>query len=126
MLEQLQDAANRAGYGRTQANVRRGRVQAIPTPDGPAWVQSFYEWPADAPPRLIGVAIQIRGVTRTGRTIAAALGVPDTASARAVPGEVFRARVAALYETMNAALRAGDWRAYGTAWAALGQLLDRP
>jgi hypothetical protein len=89
-------------------------------------VQSSYEWPPDAPPRLIGVAIRIGGVTRTGRTIAAALGVPDTAGARALTTDVFRARVAALYETMNAALRAGDWVAYGDAWAALGALLGRP
>ena len=50
---------------------------------------------------------------------------PDAGGAFRRPETKFRARVTALYETMHAALRAGDWRAYGDAWAALGQLLGR-
>ena len=45
------------GPGLWRSNSRRGRVQTVPTPGGPAFVQSFYEWPADGPPRLAGVAV---------------------------------------------------------------------
>lgn len=123
-LEALQFAADGAGFGRALPDSRRGRVQAVPTDSGPAFVQSFYEWPADASPRLVGVAV-LRGEQRlTGRTLADALGVAGALPA--VPADVFRARVEALYRAMEAALRAGDWRAYGDAWAELGRLVERP
>ena len=125
VLEELQQAADVAGFGRGVPNARRGRAQAIPTRAGPAYVQSFYEWPPDAAPRLLGVAVLIGGEARAGRTIGEALGLRGARDRRAVPDEVFRARVNALYDEMQAALRAGDWRAYGDAWAALGALLGR-
>ena len=125
VLEELQRAADVAGFGRGVPNARRGRVQAIPTRAGPAYVQSFYEWPPDAAPRLVGVAVLIGGEARAGRTIGEALGLRGAGDRRAVPDEVFRARVNALYDEMQAALRGGDWRAYGDAWAALGALVGR-
>ncbi|HRN54391.1 MAG TPA: UPF0182 family protein, partial [Gemmatimonadaceae bacterium] len=42
VLEGLQGAADRAGFGRSLPNARRGRVQAIPTPEGALWAQSYY------------------------------------------------------------------------------------
>lgn len=125
VLERLQAAADEAGIGRALANSRRGRVQAVPTDRGALFVQSFYEWPEDGPPRLAGVAVLTGERTTVGRTLAEALGVPASPVV-ALPGDVFRARVGALYDAMVAALRAGDWRAYGDAWAALGRLLGRP
>ncbi len=123
-LEALQFAADGAGFGRALPDSRRGRVQAVPTDSGPAFVQSFYEWPADAPPRLAGVAV-LRGDQRlTGRTLADALGVAPAQPV--LPLDAFRARVEALYRAMEDALRAGDWRAYGDAWAELGRLVRRP
>lgn len=124
VLESLQGAADSAGFGRSLPDARRGRVQAIPTENGPAWVQSYYAWPADGPPRLAGVVVRRGDRLSTGRTLAEALGVRVPISS--VPNDAFRERVARLYATMQAALRAGDWRAYGDAWAALGRLLEQP
>ncbi len=127
VLERLQAAADEAGFGRALPDSRRGRVQSIPTERGAAFVQSFYEWPADGPPRLAGVAVMIAERTMVGRSLGEALGVREPlASGAGLPTEAFRARVATLYDAMGAALRAGDWRAYGDAWASLGRLLGRP
>ena len=126
VLEQLQSGADQAGFGRALSHSRRGRVQSIPTAQGAAFTQSFYEWPPDGPPRLAGVVVLMQGRTMVGRSLAEALGQREEAVARGMPVEVFRARVATLYDAMAAALRAGDWRAYGEAWAALGRLLGRP
>jgi uncharacterized membrane protein (UPF0182 family) len=126
VLERLQAAADSAGFGRALPNSRRGRVQAIPVSGGAAFVQSFYDWPSDQSPRLAGVAVLHEGRTRVGRTFAAAMGVRDDASMTPLPADVLRRRAAALYDQMTAAQRAGDWRTYGEAWAALGRLLGRP
>jgi uncharacterized membrane protein (UPF0182 family) len=125
-LEQLQSAADQAGIGRALAYSRRGRVQAIPSATGTVFTQSFYEWPPDGPPRLAGVVVLAAGKTTVGNTLADALGEREAETARRLPTEVLRARAAALYDAMGVALRAGDWRAYGDAWAALGRLLGRP
>lgn len=124
VLESMQAAADSAGFGRSLPDARRGRVQAIPSEAGPVWVQSYYAWPADGAPRLAGVVARQGERVRTGRTLAEALGVRLPASA--VPNDAFRERVARLYAAMQAALRAGDWRAYGDAWSALGRLIEQP
>ena len=124
VLESLQAAADSAGFGRSLPDTRRGRVQAVPTETGPAWIQSYYTWPADGAPRLAGVVVRRGEQLSTGRTLAEALGVRIPVSA--VANDAFRERVARLYNAMQAALRAGDWRAYGDAWAALGRLLEQP
>ena len=126
LLEDLQEAADGAGVGRALKDARRGRVQAIPTVRGTLFVQSFYEWPQDGPPRLAGV-VTIRGSqVRVGRTLAEALGQGSAVPVSARSPEAFRAEAAKLYDAMGAALRSGDWKAYGEAWAALGRLLGRP
>lgn len=126
ILEDLQESADRAGIGRSLKDSRRGRVQAIPSVDGPLFVQSFYEWPADGPPHLAGVATLRGADRRVGRTLADALGQAQSTVIASQPKEAFRAQAAQLYDAMGAALRAGDWKAYGEAWAALGRLLGRP
>ncbi len=126
VLEALQEAADAAGFGRALRDSRRGRVQSIPGADGPTFAQSFYEWPADGPPRLAGVVVLKGERSFVGRTIADALGQPLDPAGSELPAEMFRAQVAQLYDAMAAALRAGDWRAYGDAWAQLGRLLGRP
>jgi uncharacterized membrane protein (UPF0182 family) len=125
VLERLQAAADSAGFGRALPNSRRGRVQSIPVAGDAAFVQAFYDWPADESPRLAGVAVLRDDRVFVGRTLPAALGVRDDASATPLPADVLRRRAAALYDQMGAALRAGDWRAYGEAWEALGRLLGR-
>lgn len=124
ILESLQGAADSAGFGRSLPNARRGRVQAVPTEAGPAWIQSYYSWPAESAPRLAGVVVRVGDQVRTGRTLHEALGVRLPVAP--ITEDAFRARVTQLYGAMRAALRAGDWRAYGDAWAALGRLLERP
>lgn len=123
VLEELQTAANDAGFGRGLPQGRRGRVQAIPTERGPAWVQSHYVWPDEGAPRLAGVVVTLEGRTRAGRTLGEAMGVRSEISP--LPADAFRERVSRLYGAMQAALRAGDWQAYGEAWAALGRVLER-
>jgi uncharacterized membrane protein (UPF0182 family) len=121
ILESLQGAADRAGFGRSLPNARRGRVQAIPTTEGAVWVQSYYDWPRDGEPRLAGVVVSRDGNTVAGRTLSEALG--ERRRDTQLTADAFRARVTRLYDAMQAALAAGDWRAYGEAWAALGALL---
>jgi uncharacterized membrane protein (UPF0182 family) len=121
----MQAAADNAGIGRALKDSRRGRVQAVPTVRGTLFVQSFYEWPSDGPPRLAGV-VSLRGSEiRVGKTLGDALGQVASAPGKALPAEAFRAEAARLYDALTAAQRAGDWKAYGEAWAALGRLLGR-
>jgi hypothetical protein len=124
VLEGLQGAADRAGFGRSLPNARRGRVQAIPTTEGAVRVQSYYDWPRDGEPRLAGVVVSRASGIVAARSLGEAMG--ERRAEGRLAGDAFRERVARLYDAMQAALRAGDWRAYGEAWAALGRLLQRP
>lgn len=125
ILEDMQAAADDAGIGRALKDSRRGRVQAVPTVRGTLFVQSFYEWPSDGAPRLAGVVTLRGSEMRVGKTVADALGQARGEAGRAQAGEAFRGQVGRLYDLMNAAQRAGDWRAYGEAWAELGRVLGR-
>jgi hypothetical protein len=121
LLETLQHAADSAGFGHQRRYARRGRVQLIPSSTGVAYVQTFYEWPPDLPPSIAGVVVLQRGGVRTGASLSEALGVTHPIAGGAT--ESLRARIAALYDVMSAALRRGDWRAFGQAYAQLGTLL---
>ncbi|MCC7000904.1 MAG: UPF0182 family protein [Gemmatimonadaceae bacterium] len=125
ILENLQETADDAGFGRALPNARRGRVQAIPTATGNLFVQSFYEWPTDGPPRLLGVTTLRRAERRHGATLGQALGASSLALGSTDSGERFRGQALMLYEQMLRAQRRGDWRAYGEALDALGRLLRR-
>ncbi|MFN0098212.1 MAG: UPF0182 family protein [Gemmatimonadaceae bacterium] len=125
ILEDLQESADAAGMGRTLPNSRRGRVQSIPTAAGNLFVQSFYEWPPDGPPRLLGVTTLRRGERRHGPTLAQALGASATALGATESSDRIRAQALLVYEQMLRAQRRGDWRAYGEAVDALGRLLRR-
>jgi hypothetical protein len=117
----LQHAADTAGFGRQRRVVRRGRIQIIPTASGLAFVQTFYEWPPDAPPSITGVVVLQKGEIRTGASLSEALGVTRPLASSGTAS--LRARVAALYDAMSAAMRRGDWLAYGQAFSQLGRLL---
>lgn len=125
ILERLQIGAEEGGFGRSLPHSRRGRVQTLESSEGVLFAQSYYDWPPEAPPRLAGVVVISGGETLTGRSLADALGYSDESSGLALPIDLFRARVIALYEAMSKAQREGDWRAYGDAWTALGRLLGR-
>lgn len=121
VLEKLQHGADSAGFGHQRRYSRRGRVQLFPGPGGTAYVQSFYEWPPDSPPVLAGVVILQRGEIKTGATLGEVLGMARAAASSGTAS--LRARVAAIYDAMSAAMRRGDWRAYGEAYSQLGRLL---
>lgn len=73
------------------------------------------------------VSAFIADSVRSGRTLADALGVPLSADSFGVPltEQDFRSRVTRLYAAMRAAMRIGDWVAFGTAYTELGVLLGR-
>ncbi len=124
VLERMQLAADSVGIGRAHHNSRRGRVRVIPSADGPVFVQTFYDWPPDGSPSILGVVVLERGIVRVAPTASDAFGLFREATGS---GGMFRARVAALYETMSAAMRRGDWRAFGSAYSTLGRVLrERP
>jgi uncharacterized membrane protein (UPF0182 family) len=120
----LQRAADSAGFGHQRKFARRGHIQLIPTPHGIAAVQSFYEWPPDAPPSLAGVVVLQKSGIATGASLGEALGVTRPIATDATAS--LRARVAALYDAMSAAMRRGDWLAFGQAYSQLGRLLRSP
>ena len=122
VLDELWASAKRAGlYGNKRGADRKGQVQLLPLKEGFAFAQSYYSWPADAAPTLRGVAVLTGTGTLTGMTLAEALGVSQPAAPGA--SDLLRSRISALYETMSAAMRRGDWKAFGDAYAALGRLL---
>jgi uncharacterized membrane protein (UPF0182 family) len=121
LLETLQHGADSAGFGHQRRFARRGHVQLIPTADGIAFVQSFYEWPPDVPPSLAGVVVLQKGQVHTGATLREALGLTRAPSSAGMG--TIRARVTALYDAMSSAMRRGDWKAFGDAYAELGRLL---
>lgn len=121
LLDQLQKSADSAGIGRQRPGARRGRVQAIPAQGGAAFLQTHYEWGADAPPVVAGVSAVYAGKARAASTMAEALGL--SAGAREPRGGAFRAAVEQLHRRMSDAMRRGDWVAFGTAFEALGQML---
>lgn len=112
--------------------LRAGRLRALPVAGGDALVQPFYQARGDGAATLatVGVAAGDSAV-RFGPTFAAAAGVGwpkrTAADSGAAPrtGADFRARVAALYDAMQTALRRNDLAAFGAAYAQLGALLGR-
>jgi uncharacterized membrane protein (UPF0182 family) len=122
VLDELWTTARKAGlYGSRRGPERKGQIQLLPLKGGVAFAESFYSWPADAAPTLRGVVLLEGQQTHTGVTLAEALGI-----SRPIPtgaNAAFRGRVAGLYDVMSAAMRRGDWKAFGDAYAALGRLL---
>lgn len=121
LLETLQRTADSAGFGHQRRFARRGRVQLIPAAGGIAYVQTFYEWPPDAPPSIAGVVVLQQDAIKTGASLGEALGTTHPVGTSGTAS--LRARIAALYDAMSAALRRGDWRAFGDTYAQLGRLL---
>jgi hypothetical protein len=116
---------------RRDASIARGRVRSVLVGDQLAFVQPEYGWRSDAPKTLLVVTTLLGDSVHTGLTLADALGtdtasVPVAASVMTgtVPG-AFRARVLALYDTMQSALKRGDLTTFGAAYAELGRVLGR-
>ena len=122
LLDSLSTGARRAGApGARRLSERKGELEALPTDGGIAFVLSSYSWPGDGQPSLSSVVLLEGTASRVGGTLSEALGFPVPSMA---PGEsAWRAGAAALYQQMSAAMKRGDWRAFGAAYAALGRLL---
>ncbi len=131
-LDRLQRAAD-SGAARREGPAARGRVRSVVIGDHLALVQPDYAWRSDDAPSLTGVTVALGDTAHAGETIALALGVADTVRApgghaSTGPGttDQFHARVQALYDTMQSALRRGDLTAFGAAFGTLGRLLGHP
>ena len=122
VLDSLWAGAKRDGLVGTRGGAdRRGQVQVVPLVEGAVFVQPFYAWSNDRPPALRGVSVLAQGHVRSAPTLAEALDLGRSVVSGQPAG--LRVRVNALYEQMGAAMRRGDWRAFGDAYAALGRLL---
>jgi uncharacterized membrane protein (UPF0182 family) len=108
-----------AGGRRLEGSLVRGRVRAVPVRGGLAFVQPTYNVGADGLPALAQVTVVTDSVRR-GATLATALtgAAPPVENDASGEGRIARAR--ALYATLRAALRRGDWAAFGAALDALG------
>jgi uncharacterized membrane protein (UPF0182 family) len=111
--------------GEREERVVRGPVRVAPLPAGALFVQPHYTWRTTGAPTLARVMVMAGDSVDSGRTLSAALGLADrdTPFSRPATAEEFRAAVQAAYDAMRAALRQGDWRAFGDGYEALGQLL---
>lgn len=132
LLARLSGFPDSLAAGAPSSAVRAGRLRALPVAGGVALVQPFFQARADGAAALARVAVAASdSLVRVGPTLAAALGVVagrrGAADSFAPPASAadFRARVAALYDAMQAALRRNDLAAFGSAYAQLGALLGR-
>ncbi len=108
------------------ARIAHGPVRAIPGVQGLTLVQSAYLIRAQTPPTLLGVAVLRADSLRTGRTLLSAFGeLPSAVTSPPTPLDL-RIAASALYDSLRADQRRGDWRAYGDHWESLGRLLGRP
>lgn len=119
VLGQLQRSADSAHFSRSLRHPRRGRVQVVPTTDGMAVLQSFYDWPPEREPMLAGVVALRAGQARSGSSLASALGAPGLA---ATADATLRLRLARSYADLRDALRREDWIAFGRAMDTLRRL----
>jgi hypothetical protein len=117
-----------AGPGERDERVVRGPVRVAPVGGDALLVQPHYAWRTTGTPTLARVVVAAGDTILTGRTLGAAVGLTEAGPALGYPAtpEDFRAAVRAAYEAMRAALRAGDWHAFGDAYETLGRLLGTP
>jgi uncharacterized membrane protein (UPF0182 family) len=108
-----------------ESRVAHGPVRVIPGERGLSFVQSAYLVRAQNPPSLLGVALLHADSLRTGKTVPGAFGdAMNSASPQPAPLDL-RTAASALYDSLRADQRRGDWRAYADHWDALGRLLGR-
>ena len=124
-LDRLRGADSGATAAR-DARLARGPVRAMPGAGGVLLAQSSYLVQVQNPPSLATVAVLRGDSVHAGATVFAALGETQPAAPVAGPPVDFRASAAALYDSLRADQRRGDWRAFADHWDALGRLLGRP
>ena len=106
--------------------IARGTVNLVPTTRGLILAQSSYLIRPQNPPALSAVTLLEGDSVRAGASVFGALGQPQPSSPVARPPVDFRASAAALYDSLRADQRRGDWRAFADHWDSLGRLLGRP
>lgn len=123
-IERLRGADSLVAAGARDARLLHGPVRVAQLDTTLVLQQSVYFQRAPAAPTLAAI------VTLRGDSVS--VGRPSTGSPPPLPrlpgsgvGDL-RAQAAALYDSLRAAQRRGDWRAYGDHWEALGRLLGRP
>ncbi|HEX2778926.1 MAG TPA: hypothetical protein VHM30_05455, partial [Gemmatimonadaceae bacterium] len=124
-LDRLRSADSAAGSVR-DGRVARGRVQAVPTTRGVVLTQATYIIRSQNPPALSSVALLRADSLRSGSTLLAALGGTVPAPPPMQTPADLRAAAAALYDSLRADQRRGDWRGFADHWDSLGRLLGRP
>ncbi len=130
-MDHLRSAIDSALGSRREPALARGRVRPFVVGAALALAQPVYAWRADGPPALLDVAALAGDSTLAVRSLVEATSAepavaPGAADGPATTGAAFRVRVAALYDSMQAALRRGDLTAFGAAYGELGRLLGRP
>ena len=127
VLDRLHAATDTsAGDARDGSRVR-GAVRALPVAGAAVFAQTAYDWRTQGAPSVAVVGVFANDSAAAGRTFADAVGAPafETPDGGSLQPEDFRSRVDAAYQAMQAALRAGDLRAFGEAFDSLGALLRR-
>jgi hypothetical protein len=105
----------------------RGAVRAFPIAGTVGYVQTTYAWRSTTPPTVARVAVLAGDSIVAAPTLARAVGIAIGADAAGPLNPVdFRARVEALHAAMRAAIRRGDWAAFGEAFDSLGAMLETP
>jgi uncharacterized membrane protein (UPF0182 family) len=125
-IDRLRGADTTGNAQSRDARIAHGPVRVIPGAQGLTLTQATYLVRAQNPPTLLGVAVLHRDSLRTGRNVLAAFGeAPSATLAPQAPVDL-RVAASALYDSLRADQRRGDWRAYADHWDALGRLLGRP
>ncbi|HEX8848456.1 MAG TPA: UPF0182 family protein [Gemmatimonadaceae bacterium] len=103
-----------------------GPATVVPVVGGTVVAQASYLIRAQSAPALEAISVLRGDSLRTGATVFAAMGVSQPAPPIGAPPIDLRASAAALYDSLRADQRRGDWRSFGDHWDALGRLLGRP
>lgn len=121
-IERLRGSDSLVAAGTRDVKLLHGPVRAAQLDTTLALQQSVYFVRAPAAPTLAAVS------TLRGDSVSFAR--PGTAGVPALPpvggrAADLRTQAGALYDSLRAAQRRGDWRAYADHWEALGRLLGR-
>lgn len=127
VVARLQGPPDSAAFGMPGTQPRAGRIRALPVNGSIVYVQPHFATRGDGVSALTRVGILAPGASpRFGRTLMGAIGGGIPGPGSAAPSSLdFRARVTAVYEAMQGALRRGDLTAFGAAYRDLGALLGR-
>ncbi len=121
-IEQLRAADSAVASGARDARLLHGPVRAAQTDTALVLMQSVYVQRAPGAPLLAAVTVLRDDSVTVVRPSNGGASVPPPI---AVPTGDLRAQAGALYDSLRAAQRRGDWRAYADHWDALGRLLGR-